>query len=252
MKYAKDFRASARGALKGKWWPAVLAGFLAVLLGAAKSSSFSIDFSSTSGQSSGSTSGTTVITTQDILKDPELYRSFLTVFGIVFGVILVVGIIRFIVGSIVSPGYAQFNLDLVDGNTTEIRTLFSYSVHWKKLIATNFLRGLFTFLWMLLFIIPGIVAIYNYAMVPYILAENPTMAPIEAIAQSKRMMYGNRWRLFCLEISFIGWMILTVFTFGIGGLWLTPYMQAAFADFYREISNTRPENDIEIEIIEEA
>ena len=89
-------------------------------------------------------------------------------------------------------------------------------------------------------------------MVPYILAEDPTIAPKEALEKSKQMMYGNRWRLFCLEISFIGWALLAGLTCGIGGLWLTPYQQAAFADFYREISDTRPEPEIEIEVVEEA
>ena len=56
--------------------------------------------------------------------------------------------------------------------------------------------------------------------------------------RSKQMMYGNRFRLFCLEISFIGWSLLCLLTFGIGNLWLTPYVQTATAAFYREISDT--------------
>ena len=89
-----------------------------------------------------------------------------------------------------------------------------------------------------LFIIPGIVATYSYAMTEFILAEHPELTASEAIAQSKEMMTGNRWRLFCLHISFIGWDILCAFTLGIGNLWLRPYKQAANAAFYREISGT--------------
>ena len=94
------------------------------------------------------------------------------------------------------------------------------------------------FLWMLLFIIPGIVAAYRYAMTSFILAENPELTAGEAINCSKELMDGNKWRLFCLNFSFIGWIILCGFTLGIGYLWLTPYEQAANAAFYRDI--TRP------------
>ena len=76
-------------------------------------------------------------------------------------------------------------------------------------------------------------------MTSYILAENPELTASEAIERSKQMMSGNRWRLFCVQISFIGWEILSaLLTFGIGSLWITPYKQAAIAAFYREVSGT--------------
>jgi uncharacterized membrane protein len=80
------------------------------------------------------------------------------------------------------------------------------------------------------------IAYYRYAMSDYILAENPEMSPSDALAESKRMMHGNKWRLFCLELSFIGWGILCLFTCGIGFLWLSPYMFQAEAAMYHEIS----------------
>ena len=101
------------------------------------------------------------------------------------------------------------------------------------------LRSLYILLWSLLFIIPGIIAGYRYAMTSYILAEHPDMRAGDAISYSKEMMKGNKWRLFCLHCSFIGWGILCLFTFGIGNLWLLPYKQAAEAAFYREISEKR-------------
>jgi uncharacterized membrane protein len=80
------------------------------------------------------------------------------------------------------------------------------------------------------------VAQYRYAMSDYILAENPEMPPSDALAESKRMMHGNKWRMFCLELSFIGWGILCLCTCGIGFLWLSPYMFQAEAAMYHEIS----------------
>ena len=77
-------------------------------------------------------------------------------------------------------------------------------------------------------------------MTPFILAEHPEMTANEAISASKELMRGNRWRLFCLEFSFIGWQLLCLLTVGIGYLWLKPYESTARAVFYREISSSGP------------
>ena len=132
----------------------------------------------------------------------------------------------------------------------------------------NFLMGLYTVLWTLLLIIPGLIKTFSYAMTPYILAENPGMTATEAITESRRIMDGNKWRLFCLGFSFIGWGLLcaapaliatgivtgialrtmSVLPFlslipltillSVGMLFLRPYEEAAYAAFYREISGT--------------
>ena len=100
-------------------------------------------------------------------------------------------------------------------------------------------------LWSLLLVIPGIIASYSYAMAPYILYENPGMRPTAAIKASKELMRGNKWRLFCLQFSFIGWALLCALTAGIGNLWLHPYQETAQASFYRQIcwerSNGQPD-----------
>lgn len=152
---------------------------------------------------------------------------------------LVMAVVYFILGGVVGLGYARFNLDLVDRQKeAEIGTLFGYFPHWKTAAAAKLLQGLYVLLWSLLFIIPGIIAGYSYAMTSYILAEHPELTASEAIEQSKHMMSGNRFRLFCLQFSFIGWDLLCAMTLGVGNLWLTPYKQAATAAFYREISGT--------------
>ena len=116
--------------------------------------------------------------------------------------------------------------------------LFDGFKNYGSSLALYLLIAIFTALWTLLFIIPGIVASYSYAMTGYILAEDPDLTASQAIQRSKEMMRGNRWRLFCLQLSFIGWIILCLFTFGIGNLFLNPYQTAADAAFYREISGT--------------
>ena len=75
-------------------------------------------------------------------------------------------------------------------------------------------------------------------MTLYILAENPELTAGDALKKSKAMMRGNRWRLFCLSLSFIGWDMLCVLTLGVGSVWLVPYKQAALAAFYRDISQS--------------
>lgn len=240
MKYASDFRASARDALKGKWGLAVGVGIVASLLGAGAGSapSFNFEFDLNENQASGSV---------EIPRAEELMEKLQQLAPVLIGVLvsavtigLIVGIALFVIGSAVNAGYCRFNLELIDGKDGSFTTLFSYFPHIGRAFVMEFLRNLFIFLWSLLFIIPGIIANYSYAMAPYIIAEDTEISPSDAIRKSKEMMAGNRWRLFCLEISFIGWEILAALTLGIGSLWVNPYRAAARADFYREISGTRP------------
>ena len=99
-----------------------------------------------------------------------------------------------------------------------------------------FMSGLFVALWSLLFIIPGIVASYSYAMSYYIKNDHPEYKWNECIKESKKMMKGYKWKLFCLDLSFIGWRIVAFFIpFGIGTLFLNPYTHAAYAAFYEEL-----------------
>lgn len=212
--FAADFRKIARDALDGKWKTAIIAGLIASLLGAVSSGGTEIDL--------------------------EPYRNSFVWEYIVYLILaaIVMVVVFFILGSIVGVGYAKFNLDLTDLKEPEIGTLFAYFPQWKTAVAAGALQALLIFLWSLLLVIPGIIARYSYAMTRYILAEHPELTASEALVRSKEMMTGNRWRLFCLQFSFIGWDILAVLTLGIGYLWLTPYMQAATAAFYREISGT--------------
>ncbi|MBQ2785679.1 MAG: DUF975 family protein [Oscillospiraceae bacterium] len=117
---------------------------------------------------------------------------------------VIVGIALFILGSVVEVGYMKFNLDLVDRQKeAEIGTMFGYFQFWKTTACARLLQSVYVLLWSLLFIIPGIIATYSYAMTSYILAENPELTASEAIERSKQMMSGNRWRLFCVQISLL-------------------------------------------------
>ncbi len=116
------------------------------------------------------------------------------------------------------------------GNTVSIATTGYWHKVWGML-----LMYILTVLWSLLLIIPGIIKAFSYAMTPYILEENPELSASEAIHRSRMMMRGHKFDLFWLYLSFIGWGILCIFTFGIGYLWLAPYVETAQAAFYEEV-----------------
>ena len=117
---------------------------------------------------------------------------------------------------------------------------------YTRVFCALFLVNLFTFLWTLLLIIPGIMKAFSYALTPYILLDEPELTAKQAISRSSEIMQGRRWKLFCLYFSFIGWGILCLLTFGIGFLWLAPYINASIAAFYEDArAEYEAENSIE-------
>ena len=113
--------------------------------------------------------------------------------------------------------------------------LFDGFKNYGSSLALYLLIAIFTALWTLLFIIPGIVKAYSYSMSWYILADNPQMGANAARKRSMELMRGNKWRLFCLHCSCIGWLLLCILTLGILTLWIAPYLQTAQAEFYRDL-----------------
>ena len=177
MKCAADFREIARNALRGKWPVAILTGFVASLIGAGIASSGGGGSSNSNDSSSG------------IIQDfqaTELWLQLRT-FLIIAAVILVIWVIVTIVISGAGKlGYAIFNLKLVDNRDAAFSDLFSQFDRLGAGFCMNFLMGLFTFLWSLLLVIPGIIKSFSYAMTPYIFAEHPEMTATEAITESRR------------------------------------------------------------------
>ena len=120
---------------------------------------------------------------------------------------------------------------------------YGFDHNYKNIVKTMFLRDLYTVLWSLLFIIPGIVKAYEYRMISYLLAENPNMTKEEAFAMSKQMMTGQKWKAFVLDLSFIGWRILGAITFGIVNIfYVDPYKNMTDAALYEalKMNHTAP------------
>lgn len=134
-------------------------------------------------------------------------------------------------------GLAIFFLKIVRKTPAQIDTVFEGFGNFLSSFILYILSAILIALWTLLFIIPGIIKAFSYSMSYYIMADNPEMSASEAIKESMQMMSGNKWRLFCLGFSFIGWILLGMITFGIAMLWVAPYIQAATAEFYEDIKN---------------
>ena len=133
--------------------------------------------------------------------------------------------------------FANALLQLVrgDNNITE---------NTKQSFKTNYRTFVLTYLLMIIILLGiGVVTLligifilnYAYRMVPYIIQEYPELTPREALKLSREMMRGHKWNLFVLDLTFIGWILLTILTLGIGGLWLTPYMQTTLAHYYEDL-----------------
>ena len=136
---------------------------------------------------------------------------------------------------------AMIALAVLRGEDVAVESLFAGFKDGKFLPAflLNLVNGIFIALWSLLLVAPGIIKAYAYAMSTYIMAENPGMSQKECREESMRMMMGNKWRLFCLHFSFIGWGLLCALTLGILSFWVTPYMRVAEAAFYEDLKARR-------------
>ena len=134
-------------------------------------------------------------------------------------------------------GLAIFALALSRGQYPRLPQIFEGFQKFGVALGAYLLMLLFVCLWLLLLIIPGIIAAYAYSQTYYIIAEDPAVGPLQAIRKSKEMMRGNKWKLFCLSLRFIGWALLCILTFGIGFLWLAPYMLISFAKFYDDVAH---------------
>lgn len=134
-------------------------------------------------------------------------------------------------------GGCHFFLENSFVNTARAGLIFNgFKTNYKNNVMTMFLRSLYTFLWSLLFVIPGIIKSYEYFMVPYILADHPELKSNEVFEMSKKMMDGQKWNTFVLQLSFIGWYLLNMVTFGILGIfYVNPYMHATNAELYLKL-----------------
>jgi len=146
-------------------------------------------------------------------------------------------IISFIVGAIVLYATTRMFIQVSDDEKPVIEEIIIVGVKENpfRSIALQFLVSLFTFLWALLFIIPGIVKSYAYSMSFYLIQRKPELNASEAIEMSKTITNGHKGSLFGLDLSYLGWYFLGLFTFGILWLWIVPKHTTARTLYFNEI-----------------
>ncbi len=144
-------------------------------------------------------------------------------------------IVNVVVSAFFTLGTTSFYLKLSRGEEVTYKELFSKTDMFVVALLAIVLISIFTTLWTLLLIIPGIIAAINYSQTYYILIDDQDKNAYDAIKASKEIMNGHKWDYFVLILSFTGWMVLATLTLGIGFIWLVPYMQVTLANFYDSI-----------------
>ena len=265
----KSVKEKGKKAFFGNFWKSVLVAIiLGITLGAASSgfssgSSLSSSITSliktTTESQSGSSSGTITYTddqgdshnvTFDLdLSDPAsvdqdevnfVVSTVLAILAIGFVIYLVITVFalafKYLLLTPFEYGCRKFFRKNLDEPAKLSNIVYVFDSHYKNIVKTAFLTDLFIWLWSLLFIIPGFIKAYQYRLVPYIMSENPEMSFRDAQAESARLMNGNKWKTFVLDLSFIGWDILSIFTWGLLEIFfVAPYKASTHAALYESI-----------------
>ncbi|MGD9887207.1 MAG: DUF975 family protein [Bacilli bacterium] len=155
--------------------------------------------------------------------------------SILIGVTTATAVGPFIIIGPLCAGLFLMTLNIVRKQPLKVEMIFSKFSEFGRYLVWYLLSSIYTFLWSLLFLIPGFVKSYSYALAPYLMLDNPELAGQDAITKSRELMNGHKMDLFLLDLSFIGWIILSMFTFGILLLWIMPRMLVARAEFYNRL-----------------
>lgn len=147
-----------------------------------------------------------------------------------------------------SLSFKRIGLSLVRGEKVQPEDLFRGFKDYPRAFVLYFILNFFIFCWSLLLIVPGIIKAYSYSMSYFILADDPKISAIDARKKSMQLMEGNKAKLFCLDMSFLGWLLLSALTFGILLLWVMPRILTAHAAFYRNlVPATRDEKPVQVQ-----
>ena len=227
MLNSKELRAKAWESLKGKYWMAFVVVLVTGLIGSIGNGfvSFGQNLAEVLGMVDASEMDSTMALGALVLNGAVIVTSIIGSLFCIF------------VTNAITVGVSNYFIKNTDSKPTFADAFSGFKVKYGRNIGTLLLVGIKTVLWTLLFIIPGIIKSFEYAIIPYILADEPEISSKDAFKKAKQMMNGNKWRLFKLEFSFIGWTLLCVLTLGIGTLFLIPYVNAATAEFYVELKN---------------
>lgn len=215
-----QLKENAKAVLRVSYWKAFLVSFILVLVSNNGIASFNYNKSDFEGFSSGI----------------DWFLS-LPVIAMLFGMLFSLTIASFLI-SIFVLGPLEVGAQHYFLESTQMRFRLENITHgftggkYRNVVMTMLLRNIYIILWSLLLIIPGIVKSYSYAMVPFLLGENPSIPPSRAIEISMAMTEGHKWRMFVLTLSFFGWFLVGMLALGIGVLFVCPYYDTTQAELY--------------------
>lgn len=256
----KKLKNTAKAALKRNYWKILLVSLLlALILGEGASTAggaggFGAGSSADTTAPADAVSSATYAPLERLQSDSQIGMGVLIILAVVLLVVLIVLAVvcamQALLWNPLEVGMRRFMLRSVDDKAEVREVAYAFDHSYKNVVKTMFFRDLYTFLWTLLFIIPGVYVSYQYRLVPYILAETPDMEYKEALQRSKDQMNGHKWKTFVLDLSFILWQLLSVITCGIVGVfYVTPYKYLTDAALYRAICG-RGEDSAETLVIE--
>lgn len=233
----KGLKEKAKAAVKRSYWKTVLVAFLFSLLAGGGSGGVNIRIQLPASMQTPEQMQTIFYSLS------EVPGTVWTIIGLFAVVILAIALcIKLLLINPLAIGAYKYASDALNNNGNLSNLGQGFEKSYKRNVYVMFLRDLFTSLWSLLFIIPGIVKSYEYRMIPYLLADHPEMSKDEAFAASKAMMDGNKWDAFVLDLSFILWNLLNIFTIGLLGLfWVAPYTMLTDAALYDALRTDKPE-----------
>ena len=243
----EQLKTKAKEVLKTSYWWAFLVCLIFTLIAGIASGNVNTSSFTSSGGSSGRSSIDVSDYAEDLTPEQEealqqIVDSYLSPVAIGMGIAaLVISLIVTVLRAaytifVVNPlkvGYDRYFLDQSEGKVN-FATLFSGFTGGKymKRVKVLAFQYLYLFLWTLLFVIPGIIKSYSYFLIPYILADNPDISKDRAFEISMKTMDGEKWNLFVLQLSFIGWQLLGILACCVGTYFVAPYVQATMAEFY--------------------
>lgn len=218
----QEMKERGKAAFKGNYWPCVAAALLMSL------------FAGTA-TASGRTNSTGTEELQQAAQNGD--KTFLIVFLSAFAVIAVIGLlIKIFLANPLELGGVSFFIENTEAGPAPLSTIKRGFQNYGHNFVVLLLRDLYLLLWLLLFIVPGLIKMYSYRMVPYILAEHPELSANEVITRSREMMNGNKMQAFKMDLSFLGWILLGILTLGLGLVfWTSPYMESTQAALYLKL-----------------
>lgn len=237
----RELKTNAKAVLSRGYWIPFLACLILGLLGGG--SGFRVDtHMNGSSVNFNFNSGSHVINqAQDVIREITSSSFGLFILSVGFLAILM-GLVFSLIFKImvVNPlrvGRAKLFLDGIENTSTMGALLCAFQMNYMNVVKTTLFRDIKIFLWSLLFVIPGIVKSYEYRMIDFILAEDPSLSTQDVFYKTKQMTTQQKGNIFVLDLSFILWYLLCGLTFGIGSLFLAPYIEAVNAQLYCELKH---------------